>query len=143
VAREFVPLGPDSAVQEAYGERRFFYHLRGHLALAQENPAGAVRAFTQALRYASRADAPFFRTDLGRALLARGEPARAAQELRKALDFNPDYPPALLDLGRAYLALGRKRDARRMLERIRVLWKEADLDYAPNVDLKRMWRACR
>ena len=143
VAREFVPLGPDSAVQEAYGERRFFYHLQGHIALAQGNPAGAVRAFTQALRYASRADAPFFRTDLGRVLLAGGEPARAAQELRKALDFNPDYPPALLELGRAYLALGRKQDARRALERIRTLWKEADLDYAPNIDLNRMWRACR
>jgi tetratricopeptide (TPR) repeat protein/tRNA A-37 threonylcarbamoyl transferase component Bud32 len=142
VAREFVPLGPDSAVQEAYGERRFYHHLRGHIALARKDPAGAVRAFTQALRYTSRADAPFFRTDLGRALIAGGDPARAALELRKALDFNPNYPPALLDLGRAYLALGRKPDARRVLERLRSLWREADREYAPNGDLQRMWREC-
>ena len=142
VAREFVPLGPDSVVQEAYGERRFFYHLRGHIALARQDPRAAVREFTQALCYTSRADAPFFRTDLGRALLAGGDPARAAQELRKALDFNPSYPFALLDLGRAYLALGRKQDAKQVLGRLRTLWKEADPDYAPNIELRRMWREC-
>jgi tetratricopeptide (TPR) repeat protein/tRNA A-37 threonylcarbamoyl transferase component Bud32 len=142
VAREFVPLGPDSVVQEAYGERRFFYHLRGHIALAQGKPTEAVRAFTQALRYASQADAPFFRTDLGRAMIAGGDPARAARELRKALDFNPNYSPALLSLGRAYLELGRKQDAKRVLERLRTLWKEADREYAPNVELSRMWREC-
>ncbi len=143
VAREFAPPGPDSTVQEAYGERRFFHHLRGHIALARKNPAEAVREFTQALRYTSRADDPFFRTDLGRALIAGGDPARAAQELRRVLEFNPNYPFALLELGRAYLALGRKQDARQVLGRIRTLWREADPRYPPNVELQRMWRESR
>ncbi len=142
VAREFVPLGPDSVVQEAYGERRFFHHLQGHIALARRDPAGAARAFTRSLRYASRADAPFFRTDLGRAELAAGDPARAAAELGRALEFNPNYPPALLGLGRAYLALGRKQDAKQVLGRLRTLWREADRDYAPNAALARLWREC-
>jgi tetratricopeptide (TPR) repeat protein len=54
---------------------------------------------------------------LGRAALARGDPARAAGYLESALDASPDASRIHYPLGMAYRALGRVDDARTHLSR--------------------------
>jgi len=55
---------------------------------------------------------------LGRARLAAGRNAEAAEELEAALARQPDHPALLHFLGAARLALGERDEARRRLERV-------------------------
>ena len=128
IAGEFGGARDDSAVTEAYGARRFFHHLRGTIAICAGRPAEAARMYEQALRYVGQGDGPFFRTAYGRALLESGQIGRSIQELGRVLAFNPNYPEALLYLGRAYAQAGQRAQARRVLEQLGVLWKGADRD---------------
>lgn len=50
-------------------------------------------------------DGALLRFSLGQALLGAGEPTTAAEELRRALDFDPSYSAAWKLLGKACLAL--------------------------------------
>ncbi len=132
----------DSLAAETYGERRFYYHVQGLIALAQNQPAEAVQMFEDALRYTSRGDSPYFRTSLGLALIEAGQPDRAVGELNRALELNPNYPEALLYLGRAYVRERRYSQARGVLRSLKVLWKEADADDPLNAELARLLSVC-
>ena len=127
--------GADTTEAEARGDRRFLYHLRGEIALAEGRPAQAVDWYRTALRFSSRRDDAYFRTDLGHALLKAGRPREAVPELQRVLEFNPNCPQALLDLGGAYLSTGDKAEARRALERLRTLWGRGDPDDPLNIQL--------
>lgn len=50
-------------------------------------------------------DGALLRFSLGNALLGEGQPAEAAAELRRALDFDPSYSAAWKLLGKACLAV--------------------------------------
>lgn len=141
IASHFGGAGQDSEAAEAYGDRRFYYHVRGLVELSAHRPASAVHVFEQALRYTSRADAPFFRTYLGRALIEAGELGRAEQELRRVLEFNPNDPEAQLLLGSTLAQAGNWAEARPVLRRLKSLWKDADADDPLNVELARLLAA--
>ena len=130
----------DSTAVEDSGFRQYYYHLLGVIALTEDDAARAVELFEKALTYTLRTDDPFFRTFLGEAYLAEGDARKAAVELERALQVNPNHPEALLYLGRAYLASGRRRQAREVLARLSDLWKDADADYVLNAELKKLLR---
>ena len=58
-------------------------------------------------------DGALLRFSLGTALLGRGAPAEAALELRRALEFNPEYSAAWKLLGRALVEAGDPVQAQR------------------------------
>jgi tetratricopeptide (TPR) repeat protein/tRNA A-37 threonylcarbamoyl transferase component Bud32 len=140
IERQFAATGADSTTPEAFGDRRFYYHLKGLIALAANQRRDAVRMFERALAHSSRNDETFFRTEYARGLLAWGDPARAARELESVLALNPHYTDALLELGKAYLRLGRRENARRVLGVLQGLWKDADVDFVLNQELKQLLR---
>lgn len=53
------------------------------------------------------------RTAIGRVAFARGQHERALQEFQAALDYDPDFVPAMLDLGETALLVGRADYAER------------------------------
>jgi tetratricopeptide (TPR) repeat protein len=81
------------------------------ISLKRENAKAALEYGERAVK-ASPAD---FSTHLvlGRALIATGEPARAAVELEQAVKLAPGAPEAHFSLATAYNRLGRKEDAGR------------------------------
>ena len=122
----------DSTTAEAFAMRRFYFNLEGEIALARGDAPGAVSMHERALHYSGQADDPPFRTPFGVALLAAGDTARAMAAFERVLAFNPNYPEALLCLGRAARARGDRERALAALGRLTPLWREADPDYAPN-----------
>jgi tetratricopeptide (TPR) repeat protein len=68
-----------------------------------------------------RAAFPEAWNELGFALRNQGRYAESLKAYDEALRLRPDFPEALAYLGEAYLALGRLEDARRLVDRLRVL----------------------
>lgn len=60
-------------------------------------------------------------TELGYALRHRGRYAESVAACDEALRLRPDFPEALEYLGEADVEMGRLEDARRVLQRLRVL----------------------
>jgi tetratricopeptide (TPR) repeat protein len=56
--------------------------------------------------------------ELAKALLAQGQAERAAEVCRRSLDHHPDSVAGWLQLGRAYLQLGREADAKECFDRV-------------------------
>ena len=50
---------------------------------------------------------------LGQALLKKGDAARAVAVLERAVKLDPNWPDARALLGRAYMIVGRREDAKR------------------------------
>jgi Flp pilus assembly protein TadD len=92
---------------------------RGVRARVAKDWAAAVDAFHRAL--ALRAAFPEAWNELGYALRNQGRYAESLDAYREALRLRPDFPEALEYLGEAYVKMGRLEDARRVLERLRVL----------------------
>jgi tetratricopeptide (TPR) repeat protein/tRNA A-37 threonylcarbamoyl transferase component Bud32 len=138
IAAGFESPEEDTTAVEAFGSRRFYYHLEGVIALERSRPGEAVLMLERALRYTSVEDDPYFRTWLARALLEAGKPARAITELDRVLAFNPNYPEALLYLGRACARVGANTRARHVLEQLGTLWKEADRDDPLTIEWRRL-----
>lgn len=62
-------------------------------------------------------------------MVAEGRAEEAEQCLKEALEVEPDYPPALLELARLYAEKGRMEEARSLLQkipRISEQWAEAE-----------------
>ena len=72
------------------------------------DPIERLRSFRDGPR-----DGALLRFSLGSALLARGDAAEAAIELRRALEFDPGYSAAWKLLGRALVEAGDPAQARR------------------------------
>jgi tetratricopeptide (TPR) repeat protein len=92
---------------------------RGARARVAKDWVAAVDAFHRAL--ALRAAFPEARNELGYALRNQGRYAESLDAYLEALRLRPDFPEALEYLGEAYVKMGRLEDARRVLERLRVL----------------------
>jgi tetratricopeptide (TPR) repeat protein len=58
IKHHFDLLPEEAEVVEAKGKRRFYYHLKGCIALDSGRPTEAVTLFEEALRYTSRIDDP-------------------------------------------------------------------------------------
>jgi len=92
---------------------------RGLRARVVKDWVAAVDAFHQAL--ALRAAFPEAWNELGYALRNQGRYAESLDAYHEALRLRPEFPEALEYLGEAYVKMGRLEDARRVLERLRVL----------------------
>ena len=92
---------------------------RGMRARVAKDWVAAVDAFHRAL--AMRAAFPDAWNELGYALRNQGRYAESLDAYHEALRLRPEFPEALEYLGEAYVKMGRLEDARRVLERLRVL----------------------
>jgi tetratricopeptide (TPR) repeat protein len=92
---------------------------RGVRARVMKDWLAAVDAFRQVI--AVRADFADAWNELGFALRNLGRYPESLDAYGEALRLRPDFPEALEYLGEAYVKLGRLADARRMLDRLRVL----------------------
>lgn len=131
----------DSVAVEAFSSRRFYYNLKGEIALARGDASGAVRMHERALHHSSRMDDPVFRTPFGVALAAAGDTAKAIAAFEQALEFNPNYPEALLNLGRTAAARGDREHGAQALRRLDSLWGQADPDYVRKEELEKALQA--
>jgi tetratricopeptide (TPR) repeat protein len=139
IAREMTDA--DSTGPHAFTDHRFLFHLRGCIAMAEDSARVAVGLLERALENTSRSDRPFFVTDAARAHLAAGDASNAVRELEDPDALNPRYPPAMLELGRAYVQLGRGADARRVLIELSRIWSRADPDYVLKQELDVLLRS--
>jgi tetratricopeptide (TPR) repeat protein len=137
--KEYFTESEDEAeVVEALSERRYYYHLLGEIALAEQDPQRAVEMHRLAVRFCSHIDRPFFGTYLALAFLAAGDQNKAVAELDSVVSINPNYPPALLYLGRTYVERDRYDLAKEVLLRLKQVWRQADRDYRLNQELSRL-----
>jgi len=136
----FVSSNIDSTAREAYGYRRFYYHLKGVVALEKNEGSEAIKMFSKTLDFSSAADGPFFRTYLARAYLNAGELEKAMQACETVLKFNPRYPEALLLLGRANIQTGNYKKAKEVLFKIDQMWDRADPDFSGKKELAGLMR---
>jgi tetratricopeptide (TPR) repeat protein len=92
---------------------------RGARARVAGNWAAAADAFQRAV--VLRPAFPDAWNELGYALRHLGRYAESLDAYGEALRLRPDFPEALEYLGEAYVKMGRLDDARRVLERLRLL----------------------
>jgi Tfp pilus assembly protein PilF len=78
-------------------------------------------------------------TELGITLMRAGETAEAEETLQKALVLDPDNVPALFNLAQCYSRLGRRDEAREVLER----FSRASGTRERYLDEKRLFRAAQ
>lgn len=100
-------------------------------------PGGRAEASTDSAPPASeraRREAVDRRVVRGRALLAEGEPRRAAGVLERAVRIDPSHGEAYLALARARLALGDEARARGLLDRAVELLRAGDSPAAARAD---------
>lgn len=82
----------------------YFHEFRGEVLLKLRRPDDAIKAFGQATKL-DRSKSPLIRARLGFALVTSGNPAnmkRAIEELRAAIQAEPDNYPAYRNLSQAY-----------------------------------------
>jgi tetratricopeptide (TPR) repeat protein len=70
--------------------------------------------------------------------LKSGDSEKALDALDDALRYNPNNPEVLLTLAKVYKAVGDKRMTREIGNRVLDLWKQADADFQPLQELKRV-----
>ncbi len=116
-------LDPDANIR-----RRFYFHLRGMIALVSREPGRAADMFREALRYAGPSDDLFFRRHLALAMVQAGESDQAVRELERALEFNPRQPETLLELGDALIRTRKYDRALEVLMSLKRIWVAADPD---------------
>jgi len=86
----------------------YFHEFRGEVLLKLRKPDEAIKAFAQAVKL-DRTKSPLIRARLGFALVASGKPGnmnRAIQELRVAVQAEPDNYTAYRNLSQAYGQVG-------------------------------------
>jgi tetratricopeptide (TPR) repeat protein len=133
----------DTTNVEAYSVRRFYFNLQGEIASRRSDREAAVRAHRLAVVFSGRMDHPYFGTALGKALSQAGDQVGAAGAYERVLAINPNYPFALLGLGRTARATGDTAGARRRLERLDQVWSEADRDFSGRQELDELLHAVR
>ena len=124
------PPHPDTAAPAyAAGPSVDVLVARAQLAAVKQDWAQAAEVFREALdKDPERADAW---RGLGYVLRKQGHGSEARTAYEKALGLAPTDPETLLGLGETYVSVGRKDDAKMLLERLRAVDKRnaATLDW--------------
>lgn len=125
-------LAADSTFAEAYYELSQLYETDGEFenALQQARRAHAVAPANPDNQYA-----------LGALLLRNDQPAEALPYLQASVEARPWYHPALSNLGRALLEIGRRQEAERYIKRaeemqaldVDITQARLDLQHAPEI----------
>jgi tetratricopeptide (TPR) repeat protein len=105
------PASPVPSAEEEYN--------RGLRLRASKDWAGATAAFKKATDIRRRF--PEAWNELGYALRNQGRYQESVDAYDEALRQRPNFPEALEYLGEAYVKMGRKDDARKVLERLKPL----------------------
>lgn len=123
-----------------------FAEARYELSQLYEADGDVNRALDQARKaYAVAPDNPDYEYALGALLLRNEKPAEALSYLGASVEARPWYYPALNNLGRALLQLGREDEAERYLERAEVMQaldvdiEQARLDVQRFPDIPNRW----
>ena len=118
--------------------RRLSFDLRGRIHLAVGRHQDAARQFESALRYTTRRDEAFIRTDLGRARMEGRDLPGAEREFERVLAINPQYGAALLGLSRARLGRADRRGAQALLSTLGEIWNHSDPDDPWRKEMERL-----
>jgi tetratricopeptide (TPR) repeat protein len=102
------PEVPAPKLGEAFGDLAQHYHAYGLAQVAEESYGIAARLAPEDFRW------PYLQAYL---LESAGRLEEAVALYERALGLDPDVPPALIRLGKAYLTLNRTDEARLVLER--------------------------
>lgn len=135
-------LAPVAGLIEAFNAGGMRYALRlteAAIRLHQGNPDGAAEAARAALDTYDASTSSAAPMDdyyaivglLGAALREAGEPEQAIQVIQKALAEWPWHPVLNLSLAITLRDLGRDDEARTALQKVNVIWADAEPDYEP------------
>ncbi len=120
------------------GHLRFYYYLRGAIALQEGTSAEAIEQFKETLRhrplnwhYDSYEDC------LANAYLKLGQPNDAIAEYQRILSINPNYPRAHYFLALAHEQKGEPDKAKAAYEQFLQVWRNADTDAPEVVETKK------
>jgi len=98
----------------------------------------ATRLFAEIISLAATPDEKMgYRVHYAEVLLRREESAQAISELQKNLSINPNSPKTLTKLADIYEAGNDRASAQAYRERAAEVWKNADPDFIPLLDLKK------
>jgi predicted Zn-dependent protease len=109
--------------------------VRTGIDAAAPEGAEAIAAFEAAIKLDPTLAGP--RTELGKALLRRGDTQRAIEQLERAATLDPDNPAPLYLLGQAYRKMGNTARAQELLARVTKL-NEQGRSEDPDKELKRI-----
>jgi eukaryotic-like serine/threonine-protein kinase len=126
---EFFAFAKNYTDRGARVNMRWFYQLRGSVALKSGRVADAIEDFKEALRHSP----PIFSMDLqedclANAYLELGKVDEALAEYERILRINPNYPLAHYHLAQVYEGKGEVDKARAAYQQFLQIWKDADPD---------------
>jgi tetratricopeptide (TPR) repeat protein len=98
----------------------------------------AEQACKSALEYSSPQMRGAVYSQLARTYLASGQYESALDAVEGALGVNPNAPDALLVLVKVYRERGDRRMVSEVGQRLRDLWNNADPDFLPLIELRRL-----
>ena len=117
------------AEQEAAGQQRMYYYLRGQIALKEGQPEAAIQHFKEALKRQSLAwSFDSFEDCLASAYMELGRLDEAITEYERILRLNPNYPLAHYHLAQVYERKGQRAQAQSEYEHFLQVWHDADAD---------------
>ena len=131
-------LDESKTPDEAWGDRRFYYNLKGVISFETGHLEAAIGDFSESLKFVGNTDAPLFATCLGEAQLASGRIAEASRTLERVLSLNPNFGPALLFYGKALIAAQDPQGAKTILGRLERLGEKADPGYQKKIELDKL-----
>lgn len=126
------------AILETPGWKIYDSFMRATEADLSGNLDDAARLFAEIIALAATPDEKMsYRIYYSDVLLRRGETAQAISELQKNLSINPNSPKTLIKLAEIYDAGNDRASAQAYRERAAEVWKNADPDFRPLLELKK------
>ncbi len=115
------------------------YHLmRARVLTENRRFDEAEQACRSALEYSSPLMRGAVYSQLARTYLESGKYESALDAVEGALGVNPNAPDALMILARVYNEQGDRRMVSEVGQRLTELWKDADRDFLPLIELRRL-----
>jgi tetratricopeptide (TPR) repeat protein len=112
-----------------------FLVLRARFFNAQGQFEEALAACDSAMEYGSELTRASVYQEIAEIKLQQGDTDGSLDALEEALRYNPNYPQALLTLTKVYKATGDRQMTNEIGNRLLTLWKNADSDFQPLVEL--------
>lgn len=113
-----------------------FHLMRARVATEEGNLDTAEAACLEALELANPLTRGRVYIHLARVRLAHKDWDGALDAIESALAVNPENPDALLVLTMAYARMGDKPMAKEIGQRLLTLWRDADPDFRPQIELR-------